>query len=131
MGTLSMHQCTCVVYIPTCSLTTGTYFAWVNCSNLLIIYFCVPSQCEYTLVLVLVFFFLFTSPGFSLLCLYSLFSPSPPLCSFHSYSRCGCDQLFRFKLNLTCLSILHSQSWSMYLVSSSQATVSVQYVHTL
>ena len=41
----------CVVYIPTYSLTTGTYFAWVNGSTLLIIYSHVPSQCEYTLVM--------------------------------------------------------------------------------
>ena len=47
----SMHQRTCVVHIPTCSLTTGTYFVWVNCSTPLIIYSCVPSQREYTLVL--------------------------------------------------------------------------------
>ena len=44
-----MHQCTCVVYIPTCSLTTGTYHVWVNRSTLLIIYSRVPSQHEYTL----------------------------------------------------------------------------------
>ena len=44
-----MRQRTCVVYIPTCSLTTGTYFVWVNRYTLLIVYSCVPSQCEYTL----------------------------------------------------------------------------------
>ena len=46
------HQCTCIVYIPTCSLTTGTYHAWVNCSTLLIFNSHVPPQYEYIFDLV-------------------------------------------------------------------------------